>query len=509
MTLSQITFAAFCMFGIATATSPAQESQSRKLESQKPEAQASDPSILFAGIGVTDISPPLAFPMAGYYHERLSDGTADPLKAKAIVFRQGKKFAAIVVCDLIGISTDLSHEIRKSAFQKTGIPMDNIVVAATHTHTAPDYMRELWWNLGGQRQDPARAKYVRPLIDGPVEAIVAAVSDLQPSSLASGSATQKTPVAFNRRFVMRDGTVKTWQKFSNPNVVRTAGPIDPEIGLLAIRDWKTKKTRGIISNFALHLDTVGGTKWSADYPHFISETIKKAVGTDTVSVFATGCCGDINHSDPDNAARNKADFIGNSIGDSIVGELKDLTTLKQTDLVVKSMIVKLPLREVTTEDVEKAIEVITAANNKEKVDFFEHVTAHIKLTLDRLRNRKPIAKANELLRSGISRKLAGVGEELPVQITAITLGQDVAIVCLPGEVFVELGLAIKRASPFKTTIVIELSNAGETAYIPNRIAYAGGGYEVTNSTLKPGGGEILVESALTLLQQAVAARGSK
>lgn len=498
MKLLNLTFAMVCMFGLATVKLPAQE----------PDSQESDPTILLAGIGEADISPPLAFPMAGYYHERLSDGTADPLKAKAIVFRQGKKLAAIVVCDLIGISTDLSHEIRKSAFQKTGIPIDNIVVAATHTHTAPDYMRELWWNLGGQRQDPTRAKYVRRLIDGPVEAIVAAVSDLQPSSLASGAATQKTPVAFNRRFVMRDGTVKTWQKLSNPNVVRAAGPIDPEIGLLAIRDSKSKTTRGIISNFALHLDTVGGTKWSADYPHFISDTIKDAVGAETVSIFATGCCGDINHVDPNSSVRNKAKFIGDSIGNSIVGQLKDLTTINQPDLVVKSMIVKLPLREVTKEDVEKAIRVIDAANKKETVDFFEHVTAHKKLMLDQLRNVKPIAKADALLRSRISRKLAGVGKKLPVQITAITLGQDVAIVCLPGEVFVELGLAIKQASPFKTTIIIELSNAGETAYIPNRIAYAGGGYEVTNSTLKPGGGEILVESALTVLQQAVAARGN-
>lgn len=257
------------------------------------------------------------------------------------------------------------------------------------------------------------------------------------------------------------------------------------------------------------MDTVGGTKWIADYPHFISDTIKETVGTETVSIFATGCCGDINHVDPNSSVRNKAKFIGDSIGNSIVGQIKDLTTIDQPDLVVKSMIVKLPLRDVTEEDVEKAIRVIDAANKKEKVDFFEHVTAHKKLMLDQLRNVKPIAKADALLRSRVSRKLAGVGEELPVQITAITLGQDVAIVFLPGEVFVELGLAIKRSSPFKTTIIIELSNAGETAYIPNRIAYAGGGYEVTNSTLKPGGGEKLVESSLVLLQQAVAARGNK
>jgi hypothetical protein len=78
----------------------------------------------------------------------------------------------------------------------------------------------------------------------------------------------------------------------------------------------------------------------------------------------------------------------------------------------------------------------------------------------------------------------------------------VGIVCLPGEVFVDLGLAIKRASPFKTTLVVELSNCVETIYIPTRAAYAGGSYEVTNATLEAGSGEMLVEAAIRLLREA-------
>jgi hypothetical protein len=87
----------------------------------------------------------------------------------------------------------------------------------------------------------------------------------------------------------------------------------------------------------------------------------------------------------------------------------------------------------------------------------------------------------------------------------VTLGPDAALVFLPGEVFVELGLAIKQASPFRTTLVIELSQCVETVYIPTRAAYAGGSYEVTNSTLEPGGGEMLVEAAVSLLRQAATA----
>src|SRR5438105_5060137 len=97
-------------------------------------AFASD--LMRVGVAEADITPPVGFPMAGYYHERLAEGTIDPLKAKAIVFRDADAAAALVVCDLIGIATDLSQAVRKQASEKTGIPATHIVISATHSHTA-------------------------------------------------------------------------------------------------------------------------------------------------------------------------------------------------------------------------------------------------------------------------------------------------------------------------------------------------------------------------------------
>ncbi len=472
------------------------------IKADQPQPTVDESSALRVGIAETDITPPLSFPMAGYYHERLAVGTIDPLKAKAIVFRDGDTAAALVVCDLIGIATDLSREVRRLASEKTGIPEGNIVIAATHSHTAPDYMKELYLYLGKEKQDALRKNYIEKLIGEPVAAIVQAHADAKPSSLATGAATQKTPVAFNRRFVMRDGSVKTWQKYSNTDVIRAAGPIDPEIGLLAVRNLDNGKTRGIISNFALHLDTVGGGKWSADYPFFIERTLREELGADVISIFGTGCCGDINHSNPSAAERNKADFIGNSIGKSISGELAQLTPIEITKLTVKSQVVNLPFENASRKEVDDSINILAKVKNGEKVDFFDHVTAYKKMILDQFLHTPPYAKSDELMTWGLSRSLAGIGETIPVDVTVMTIGSDVAIVCLPGEVFVELGLAIKQASPFRTTIIIELSNAVETIYIPTRAAYAGGSYEVTNSAVQPGSGEMLVETALTLLRKA-------
>jgi neutral ceramidase len=227
-----------------------------------PCAAAAD-GTLQVGLAEEDITPPAEFPMAGYYHERLADGTLDPLKAKAIVFRGPREDAALVVCDLIGISADLAGAVRKRASEKTGIAVSNIVVSATHSHTAPDYSGELYRYLGGTRLDPVRTAYIERLISAPADAIAKAHAAAGPAVLEAGSATQAPPISFNRRFVMRDGSVRTWMSLDNPEVVRAAGPVDPDIGLLLIRT-EGGEPLGVVSNFALHLDTVGGLKWSAD-----------------------------------------------------------------------------------------------------------------------------------------------------------------------------------------------------------------------------------------------------
>lgn len=457
------------------------------------------------GFAETDITPPVGFPMAGYYHERLAEGQKDPLKAKAVVFVQGDVSAALVVADLTGIARDLCEHVRQQASQKTGIAPNHIVIAATHSHTAPDYTGHLYRHLKNVAQEPE--SYPAKLIQGCVQAIVDAHGRAEPVVIRSGAGQQETPVAFNRRFVMKDGSVKTWQNFSNSNVVRSAGPIDPEVGLLQVNSLVTENTLGVISNFALHLDTVGGTRWSGDYPYYIEQSLRKELGKDLVSLFGIGCCGDINHSDPNRKERNKTDFIGNAIAESIHAALPELRQLDHGRLQVRSTTVDLPMQKVTQQDLRRAKELIPIAQQGGNVEFFELVAAYKAAVLDQLQNPEPRTDGESLLSWGLSHKWRGVGATLPTEVTTITLGEDAAIVFLPGEVFVELGLAIKRASPFRTTLVIELSNCVETMYIPTRAAYAGGSYEVTNSAVQPGSGEMLVEAALKLLRESASSVG--
>jgi hypothetical protein len=202
---------------------------------------------LRVGVAETELTPPKGFPMAGYYHERLATGTHDPLKARAIVFRNGPTDAALVICDLTGIARDLAEEVRRRASGKTGIPAAHIVISATHSHTAPDYTRDLYEYL---RKTSIRAenkqRYAGRLIESIVEAITTAHDRAQPAIVAAGTARQKVPVSFNRRFVMKDGSVRTWMRLDDPNVVRAAGPIDPEIGMLLVRSAKGDRPLGLL-----------------------------------------------------------------------------------------------------------------------------------------------------------------------------------------------------------------------------------------------------------------------
>jgi len=462
---------------------------------------------LRAGVATADITPAGPYPMSGYYFERLSTGTKDPLHAKALVLRQGDSAAAIICCDLIVIASDLTDVVREAVERETGIPGANVCLAATHTHTGPDYTKELFQFVTGRKPTGAAAErmpYVPRLIDGLVAAVKQADRAATEVTVTAGNALQTTPVSFNRRFLMKDGSVRTWAKVDTPGAIRPAGPIDAEIGVVRFDD-AGGKPRGLLSSFALHLDTVGGTEYSADFPFFIEREIRDALGGSVVSLFGNGCCGNINHVDPTKSEANKTDFIGSSIGRSIVAGLPTLLPVEAPRLQVRTAMVDVPILDATPEQVAAAKKLLGEIKAGAKPDFLAHVDAYRRLIIDNLRHDIDQEEALEWLGWGLSKKLAGSGNTMPLGVQVITLGRDVAVVAFPGEAFVEHGLAIKNASPFRTTLVVELANHGETIYVPTRAAAVGGGYETTNTTVAPGAGELMVEACIRLLHVAAAA----
>ncbi len=420
------------------------------------------------GIGVVDITGDDAFIL-------------DPLNVKAIVFRQGTEQIAIVECDLIEVSYELASAARKEASERTGIQVGNICVAATHTHMSR-YTKE-----------------VQPAI---VEAIIKAQGNLQPASIKS-TIGQEFNVAFNRRYFMKDNTVKFNPMFLNPNIVRPVGPIDPDVGFVLISN-KENTPVASLTNYALHLDIVKeyGARYqkngagaenavSADYPYWLEKQFRREYGEGFNSIFLTGCCGNINHWDfskpgPQSGHKTKSKQVGDSLYVAIKRALpnaeEEIAALKASHRIVD-----VPLQSFTDEDVKWAEE-----KKNQKLSSKSEEMDERKIFLEKIRMKK-IFWAKELEEQGIT--------TLPLDVQVFRLGNRTAIVTLPGEMFVEHGMTIKNFSPFENTIVVELANSSDIAYVPNKTAFSQGGYEVVNSRLAPGGGEMLVKAAIDMLNE--------
>jgi hypothetical protein len=443
---------------------------------------------LKAGVAVTDITAPIPFRMHGYFYERLSTGVKDPLHARAIVFQQGKELAAFVFCDLVGIPYSETAPARKKASELTGIPVEHIAVTGTHTHTGPQFFMSIndYWHdeaVAKFGKDPYDAEgYKRLLVDHIAEAVVQAKAALAPVDLKAGF-TNEERISFNRRYHMKGGATRFNPAINNPDIIGPAGPIDPQIGIISITPAGAKEPSSAIVSFAMHPDTTGGgTLYSADYIYALDQRMKKSFGPEFTTLFGTGTCGDINHRNVHSETQRTAEELGMILGGDIITAIRGdkLAPVKQPTLAVRSKKVQAKLQPFTESDLAQAKKNMARLGAKD-LPFSDAVEA---------------CKVMDLVRL----KKLWDGDIVPLEVQAFRLDDETAIVTLPSEIFVNLGLSIKAASPFKTTLVIELAN-NSVAYIPTKQAFLEGSYEVTNSRVERGTGEKLAETAVELLRE--------
>jgi hypothetical protein len=430
------------------------------------------------GVAAVSITPPNGTPLAGYYRKRLSEGVLDDLYAKAMVFENNGVKAAVVVCDILTFPRQTVVTARELIEQQTGIPGKHVMIAATHSHTSPVVAGENTRDALDGGDTEAALNYSAELPKRIAQSVTEAQQKLAPMRL-SATVAREDGVSFNRRFWMRDGSVSWNPPKQDKNVIKTAGPIDPDIGFLHFETLTGESVAAFV-NFALHLDTTGGQKISADFPGHLARLLAQVKGANFQTVFATGACGNINHRDihwKDNQKGvHEAFRIATVLAGAINTSWSSLQPLADTNVQVRSEIVKLPLTPITEADIAKANEVYQRINDP-KTTFPEQVNAFKVLDI-------------------VNRK----GQPLEVEVQVITLGKDVAFVSLPGEVFVELGQSIKQASPFKYTMIVELAN-GSIGYIPNKSAYPESNYEVWSARCAAGSGEMLVSVATKLLSE--------
>ena len=427
-------------------------------------AVAQDAPRLQAGAAAVNITPQ-EFPinMPGGFNANPADGVHDPLHARALVLNDGATTLALVVVDNLGVGREVADEAKAIASKQCGIPMEKILISSTHTHSAP--------SAGGA--------YRNLLVAGIAQSIVSAHAGLR--AAAVGAAAHPLPEeVFNRRWFLKPNKMplnpfgKLDQVKMNPGtspdvLERPAGPTDPDITVLSLQDAKSRKPLALLANYSLHY--VGATpkgKVSADYYGEFARLVPSRVrgGEDFVAMMSNGTSGDINNipflvTRPPREPFEQIRIVAQKAADTAWHAWRSIGT-HRTDarLGMVQREITLRHRRPTAEQVADAKAVLAVKDEAERTKL-PRLAEHYA--------RKVLA-------------LAEREETLNVPLQALRIG-DLAVCAIPFETFAEIGLELKKRSPFPRTMVIGIAN-GSNGYLPTPAQHELGGYETWFGTCK-------------------------
>lgn len=449
---------------------------------------------LLVGSATEDVTPEGAVPMSGYGNRNApATGVHDRLRARALVLEADDVAVCVVSVDLLNVSRELTCGIRDS-LASDGIHLDELLVAATHTHAGP-YL-------------PARALDVSPALSvdddvsdvvdhverSVVRAVTRAIEHREPGTVRMGQ-SQEPGIPVNRRAA---GGV-------SGNVRVPSGPVDPEVTVLDVQT--TSGDRTVVYNFACHpVCTTGNeTLLSADWPGYAQRRIERDCDDATV-LFCNGAAGDVNPRgmDPERTGEAVYEYmedVGTRVGDAALRALKDAESaddgITRGPLRTEHVDVRLPVKSTPpAETIRAYLESLNAlldgaeaadiANTPDAADATDGPSAH------RWNDR-----AEEWIRleRQYARTLLAIAEwdvvALENRIPYIELGGGggIGVLGMPGEVFARQGLELKDCARVSTLIPVGYAN-DYVGYVPPLEQLERIGYEVRTATLSP---EAIVE----------------
>ncbi len=426
-----------------------------------------------AGVSEIEFKPELGLMMGdGAPSAR---GYLTPLYVKAVVLADDQTEVAIVALDLIGMDLADTAQAARLASERCGVPADHILMTCSHTHVAPSSMpsgsayQEAFnphYNAETKRRE---REFVDMIVLTIADAVCQARSDLREASI--GVATAELPwLVFNRRRHTRDYGVWThWMKIPPNQAYRPEGPIDPELGLLVVRD-AAHRPLCLLWNMSGHNSFNFGDLYSADLAYTVQAALDESLGEHVPCLYTPGCGANTNYFDYGQPGGLEKATEG--IASAIVAIYRRACTLPEVRLGVRRCELFFAPRDYSRywwkHDIATKL---------------PHWTSYGQLVME--------FRAAELKERATFQFV----------VTALRLG-EVALVGLPGEIFVEFGLEIKRRSPFKHTCIASYSN-GHAGYIATRRAFIGGSYEAWHGSARVGreGGYLMVDKAVELLEE--------
>ncbi|GBC74694.1 Neutral ceramidase [archaeon HR06] len=427
--------------------------------------------------------------MAGYvFRPGKSLGVHDEIYAKTVLLDDGEDKIVIVSLDLIGFDRNTVIKIREGV-KELGI--NNIILAHSHTHGGPNTLAQ---PIAQGFDWPLNKEYVNMLPSYIVGSVKQALLNLREAKIGFGKGKVEG-ITINRR---------------HPD-----GPTDSELNVAKIESLDGRMMACLV-NFTCHPITLGGQNmlFTADYVYYLSELIQKWY-EGSVCLFLNGAAGDINPFDwyfgnPNPKYKHSfltAKRFGSIVGGEVIKVLENIDTTNELNLVMNTKTISLKKRKPPkVEEAERLLkEALKRGNryNKEKWDEEDHV-CHIR---EKYSLEYDIYFAEQVL--GLAKLGSGYIE---TEISCVKI-DDIAMVALPGEIFVELGLDIKKKSGFKNTFVIGYANE-YIGYVPTKKAVEESGYlwkdspanlmygaTLPSSILDENGGEEIKMTALDVLSK--------
>lgn len=418
---------------------------------------------MLIGVASTDISPPLGTALAGYFRVRISDQLHSPLIANALVAGEGANKVAVIACDLITITKELSEQVRQIVAAKSDLAAANIMVCATHTHTGPE--------LRAGKLHPRNEEYMQELPGRIAQAAILANANQRQAVCCLGTEPE-SGLAFNRRFRLKDGSEITFG--ADPEkLAGVAGPTDPAFTLACFKTDLEASPFAIICNYSLHIDVQGGNAISADYPAVLRNTLRKIYGEELVVLFLQGACGDINHVPylQNNPFPKKGIWKSEQVGKALAG---------------KALCISEKALPSNSEETGSSQEILQVPK------FPKNDPAYAMRLKQAQEAKEPNSFEQSLLDRHADYDDSGLTER---EVQTLRIG-DLAICGAPGEYFVEWGLEIKKWSPAPYTVIAELCN-DSAGYIPTYETFLRGGYECTpvvSVTSSPALGQMIADA---------------
>ena len=442
---------------------------------------------LQVGFARVDITPPLGYPIAGYFNARYADGILEDLHADAIAISCGETVGVLISADLLGIIAKDAKAFREKIAEDNGICPDAIYLSCTHTHTGPQTYPEPYGDL-----EEKWKFYINLLLSRLSDAVKLALDDRKPAKMG-WAVTELDNIAYKRRFRMKDGTVRTNPGVQNPDIVEPIGEVDKDLAL--VRFVREGAGDVLLVNFGVHSDTVSGNKFAGDYPHYLRQTLENALPGAKCSFFC-GAQGDVGAVDqikgrlfprePSNPSL--ARHMGYSMAGAVLQIYNKVKFTNVSTVAFGMLDCDAPSNrgeESRLPWARKVMELYEAGKNEE-------INAMgVRGGDENMTRTTMVAEARRIL------KLEHGPDFYTLPISGVRIG-EVALVGIPGEPFTDIGLGLKKGSPYALTMPCCLVNGAE-AYFPMKDSYDEGGYEAVGSDFGPETAEMLIRSGLKLL----------